>query len=243
MMFKTFSSFALSSALALGAAGLSTSASALTLNTTGLKANATLTFSVPAYYSATGKGVDIKFRGLGNMTYNGDVPVIDPEVGEASPVPQFNLPVTKADVTIGWDLKVRAKSGDSVRSALELNRRGVPLVLANFKVDFDNKVLLCDFIKADGTVTHGGLYSFVEIVPQNISLKGLVLNQTVTIGKLVLTESARNLMGDTLNLSAPLRATLVEQDWGTIAIQVTSYKRSPAASDRPFTAADAAAAR
>jgi hypothetical protein len=236
-MSYAFSKFAVGSLL-IGGLTMAGSASALVLNTAGLKANATLTFSVPAYYSATGKGVDIAFSGAGNMTYNGDVDVLDPEVGETSPVPQFNLPVTKADVKVGWDLSIKARSGDSTRSALVLNRRGIKLVLANFTVNFEEKKLYADFIKPDGTTTRDVLYTFVELVPQKVSFKGLVLNQSVTLGKLILTDSAQQTMGDVLNLSKPLRATLVSQDWGTLQILVTSYKRSPAVSTRPFTAAD-----
>ena len=213
-----------------------TGASALTLNTTGLKANATLTFSVPAYYSATGSSIG--FTPAGNMTLNGMVDVVDPETGEPAPVPQYNLPVTKATVKIGWDLSIKATSGDSARSALLLDRRGATIGLANFKVDFEGKQVIADFLLPDGSTINQGLYSFVELVPQKISFKGLVLNQSVTIGKLILTEAAQDTLGDALKLSAPLRATLVTQDWGTIAILVTSYKRSPKVSDVPFTHAD-----
>jgi hypothetical protein len=232
--------FALAPMLLAAGLTVGTSASALTLNTVGLKANATLTFSVPAYGSAT--AASITFKPVANMTLNGMVDVVDPESGEPSPVPQYNLPVTKADVAIGWDLSIKATSGDSVRSALLLQRRNTAIGLANFKVDFVNKVVLCDFILTDGTTTNGGVYTFNEIIPQKISFKGLVLNQSVTIGNLVLTTAAQKLLGDTLALSAPLRATLVTQDWGTIAILVTSYKRSPAVSNKPFVAADLTAA-
>lgn len=226
------------------AAGMTvgTSASALTLNTTGLKANATLTFSVPAWYSATGRTVEIAFKPVANMTLNGMVDVVDEETGEPAPVPQYNLPVTKADVKIGWDLSIKATSGDSTRSGLLLTRRGNTIGLANFKVDFVNKFVKADLLHTDGTATlNAPLYSFVELVPQKISFKGFVLNQSVTIGKLILTEAAQKEIGDVLQLSAPLRATLVTQDWGTIAILVTSYTR-PKVSNEPLVAADLPAA-
>lgn len=226
------------------AAGLTvgTSASALTLNTTALKANATLTFSVPAWYSATGRTVEIAFKPVANMTLNGMVEVMDEDSGVPAPVPQYNLPVTKADVKIGWDLSIKATSGSSTRSGLLLTRRGNTIGLANFKVDFVNKLVKADLLRTDGTaVVDAALYTFEERVPQKISFKGLVLNQSVTIGKLVLTEAAQQIIGDVLKLSAPLRATLVTQDWGTISILVTSYKR-PKVSDEPLVAADLPAA-
>ena len=223
-----------STVLGLGLAVGGSASAGIVLPTQGLKANATLTFSLPAYGSAT--AARITFKSLGNMTKNGDITVVD-EFGVEDVVPQWNLPVTKADVSIGWDLKIKANSGASTRSALQMTRGSKSIVVANFVVDFNKHLLTSDFITG-GVTTNGGLYTFEEIVPQKISFKGLVLNQSVTIGKLILTEAAQQTLGDALALSDVLRATLKTQDWGTIAILVTSYKRSPAVSTTPFTAAD-----
>lgn len=226
---------AVATLFAAGAMGLSTAASAgIVLNTTGLKADATLTFSVGAFGSATAAG--ITFNPLGNMTKVKDVVVVD-EYGVEDLVPQFNLPVTKADVSVGWDLSIKANSGDSTRSALQMVRGARSAVLANFSLDFKAHVINADFI-INGATTKGSVYSFDVIVPEKISFKNLVLNQSVTVGNMILTETAQDTLGDALNLSEPLRATLRTQDWGTISVLVTSYKRSPAVSNKPFTVND-----
>jgi len=227
---------------AFGAALLATgliasgTASALTLNTTGLKANSVLTFSVAAFGASSAAG--ITFKGLGNMTKIGDVTVIDPESGLEEVVPQFNQPITKADISIGWDLKITANSGNATRSALQVARGSRQATLANFVVDFKAKILYADVITGGVTTSKAAIYTFVETVPQKISFPNLVLNQSVTIGELRFTQQAQDLLGDALALSAPLRASLAGLDFGNIAILVTSYKRSPAVSSTPFTAAD-----
>lgn len=231
---------------AFGAAFLATgliasgTASALTLNTTALQANSKLTFSVAAFGASTAAG--ITFVPLGNMKKIGDITVKDPESGLDEVVPQFNQPVTKADVTVGWDLKITANSGLATRSVLQIKRGSRNAALANFTVDFKAKVLYADVIVAGVTTTKAPIYSFVEKTPQKISFPNLTLNQSVTIGDLRFTTQAQTLLGDALALSAPLRASLAALDFGTIEVLVTSFKRSPAASDKPYTAADLAAA-
>lgn len=223
------------------AAGLAASgaASAITLNTTGLQANSKLTFSVAAFGASSAAG--ITFQPLANMTKIGDITVIDPESGLEEIVPQFNQPVTKADVSIGWDLKITANYGLATRSVLKINRGSRSAALANFTVDFKAHVLYADVIVGGVTTTKAPIYTFVETVPQKISFPKLVLNQSVTIGELRFTPEAQTLLGDALALSAPLRASLAALDFGKIEVLVTSFKRSPAVSDKPFTAADLAA--
>jgi hypothetical protein len=227
---------AVGSALLASGLGLSGTASALTLNTSGLKANATLTFSVSAYGSATAAG--ITFGQLANMTRNADVAVTD-EYGNVDMVPQWNLPVTKADVTVGLLSGIKTNYGNSTRSVLQIKRSGRTLTLANFVLNFKTNQITADYILDRTAGTKGGtVFDFKPLAPEKVSLKGLVLNQSVTVGKMILTQSAQTTMGDFLALSPPLRATLVTQDWGTIATLVTSYRRSPAVSDKPFTVAD-----
>lgn len=237
MMIHSSIKTAFSAALLAGGLAMSSAAHAgIPLNTTGLKANAKLTFSVAAFGASS--AANITFKELGNTTKLGDITVIDPESGLEETVPQYNLPVTKAIVSIGWNLKITADSGNSTRSALQINRGTRSAVLANFVVDFKGKVLYADVITGGVTTPKAAIYTFVETVPQKISFPKLVLNQSVTIGQLNFTEQAQTLLGDALALSAPLRASLAALDFGKIEILVTSYKRSPAVSDKPFTAAD-----
>lgn len=224
------------SILSLGLA-FSGAASALSLNTTGLKANSVLTFSVSGYGSSSAAG--ITYRPLGNMTRLADVMTMDPETGEAEPTPSFNQPVTKADIKIGWDLKITPTAGNATRSALQLIRGSRTVTLANFRIDFTQKVLYGDVIFKDGTTqSQLAIYSFKDNGDLHISFKNLVLNQTQSISNLIFTPGLQQIIGTELALSAPLKATLATTDWGVIAVKVTSYKRSPAVSDKPLTAAE-----
>lgn len=231
--------FAVASMLAVSGLAASTAASALTLNTTGLEANSVLTFSVAAYGSSTASG--IAFRPFGNMTLIGMITVVDPESEMEVEVPSFNQPVTKADVSIGWDLSITPTSGLASRSGLQMVRtvgtKVSSAAVANFNVDFKNHVLKADFFTAAGNVNQG-LYTFKDNGDLKISLKGLVLNMSSSISNLILTPEAQDTLGTALNLSAPLRATLAATDWGTIAIKVTSYKRAKKISNVALTAAD-----
>ena len=232
-------SFKLAFGSALLASGLAFSgaASALTLNTTGLKANSVLTFTVAAFGSSSAAG--ITFRPLANMTRLADVDVLDPETGEMVPTPSFNQPVTKADIKIGWDLKITPVAGDAIRPGLQIIRGQRTATLANFSVNFEQKILYGDVILKDGTtLTKRAIYTFKDNGDLVISFKNLVLNQTQSVSNLIFTQELQDVLATELALSAPLKATLATTDWGTIAVKVTSFKRSPAVSNKPLVAAD-----
>lgn len=232
--------FAFGSALVASTVAFSGAASALTLNTAGLKADSVLTFTVSAFGSSSAAGID--FVPLGNMTRLADVMVMDPEVGELSPVPSFNQPVTKAVVKVGWDLKITPTSGAATRSGLKITRGSRWAGLANFNVDFEKKIVYADIITPTATLAQAELYTFKDNGDLKISLKGFVLNQSQSISNLIFSQVAQDTLATALALSAPLKATLATQDWGTIAVKVTSFKRSPAVSTTPLTAADFTAA-
>jgi hypothetical protein len=231
----TFSiKFAFTSTLVAVATLGATSASALTLNTTGLKANAVLQFSVAAAGSTKAAGVTI--TNAGNATKLADATV------DSSKVPVFNLPVTKVDVSIGSKLNIIPNYGLSTGAALRLGTPdlGGDAVLANFRVDFKTKIVSADLIDVFEKTTKAAipLYTFEEVKPQVVSLKGLVLNQKNYLGKLVFVPSVIDPLGNALLIDPVLRTALATLDWGTINVEVTSFKRSPAISDKAFTLAN-----
>ncbi len=219
------------------AAGLTVgqTASALTLNTSGLKANATLTFAYDAYYTLIGSRSSI--AALGNTVDRGFVTGTNAD-GESGDVPVFEMPVTQATVSIGWDLSIKADAGKSTRSALLLARGSRSAVLANFEIDFKAKIVYADLITGGVTTNKMPLYTFEVVTPQKISLKNLVLNMSETIGELRVTPTSKTALGTALGLTEPVQLALAELDFGQIAIQVTSYKRTPKANDKPYTQAD-----
>lgn len=238
MTTATFKTVLGSIALAAGLAA-TTSASALTLNFTGTESNAVLTFSLPAKGSAAAAG--IVFTPMGNTTRLADLSVVGSN-GRPGTVPVYNLPVTKADVSIAWDFKISTNWGESAGAALRLTSAdsGGDLGLANFYIDFKKKVIYADVIDVvkKTTAKRSSIYSFVDVVPEVVSLKGFVLNQTAKLGNMVLTESAVTQLGDGLGLDEVLRTPLIDLDWGTLDIKVTSYKRAVKITNTPFTLAN-----
>ena len=125
---------AISAALVFGAGAAS--AAGLTLNVANKQANSVQTFST--FAQGQFRQVGITFTALGNATA---------VTGVAG---AYNLPITT--ISIGSNLKVA--SGAAVGSALKLDRVGedeetgeevaVSLVLANFKIDYTQNVVLAD---------------------------------------------------------------------------------------------------
>ena len=232
----SFKKIALAAAFAVPALALSGAANALVLNTAGLKADSVLTFTAGA--SAASAGAKVGFKAIGNMTSLPGVSVLDAETGETVVVESFNQPVTKADIKITSSLAIVPTSGAAVRSGLKLTRGAAYVGLANFVVNFEKKIVYADIITPTATLAQAELFNFKDNGDLKISLKGLVLNQTQSVSNLIFTPGAQVAIGEGLALSAALKATLPDLDWGTIAVKVTSYKRSPAVSTKPLVAAD-----
>jgi hypothetical protein len=232
----TANKFAFASAIAAATLAFTGSASALTLNTTGLKSDSVLTFTIAAYGSST--AANISFKAFGNMTRLADVTVNDPETNTPAQVPQFNQPITKADISVTSSLAIVPNSGAAIRSGLQINRGKLTASLANFNVDFNKKIVYADIFTPSGTTAQAAIFTFKDNGDLKISFKGLVLNQSQSISNLVFTQQTQDILATSLALSAPLKATLATQDWGTIAVKVTSFKRSPAVSNKPLTPAD-----
>ncbi len=214
-------------------------AHALTLNTSGLKADSFITFSVAG--SGSTRAAGIEFGGYGNTVTMPSVEVTLPN-GRKATVPVYNFPITKVDVSLNFALQATPNRGITNRSALRFTNEFGDVVLANFDVDFKNGILYCDFLDVVGqtSVKRIPLYTFVKTQPDSTSLKGFVLNQTGQIGKLVFTKQASDLLAGGLAIDEVLRATLESIDWGVIDFKVTSYKRTPKLNDRPLTLADVA---
>lgn len=212
--------------LAAGMA-VSTTASALALNTTVFNANSTLQLSGDAF--AALQGANVSFSALGNASV-GAGKVIDEVL-----VPSYNLPVTQADVSIGWNLKISPNSGEAVGSALLIKRGVNQMALANFNIDYKSEQVFADVI-IKGVTTNMAIYSFDQQSDLKIGLKGLSLTMNQTLGNLQLTTQAQDTFASALKLSAPLKAALSGLDFGTITVDINTTLRKPI-SDKAFTAA------
>lgn len=209
--------------LALGA-WFTTPAGALEINTTLLKANAELQMSVEAFGTASAAGVT--FSSLGN-TFNGPGQVVDGDFA-----PSFYLPITSAEVSVGWDLKLKPRAGEAIGSALLVQRGANQLGLANFEIDYGRAQVLAD-VFMNGANTQMAVFTFVAQSDLDIGLQGLSLNLHQTLGNLRFTQQATDSFASALRLSAPLKAALQGMDFGTITIDITTALRKPV-SDHPF---------
>lgn len=231
----SIASFKIAAATAVLAAAFAP-AQALTLNTAALKANSTITFSAEGFSNAT--AATVKIKPYGNTVQLADATAIGSS-GREVKVPVFQFPVTKADVSVGWDLKIEPVSGQTARSALRLTSDFGDVVLANFDLNFKENRLYADVLDFYGQKsTRVVLYTTVKTKPSVISLKGFVLNQTAQVGDLMFTPESRDLVAAALGLDEVLKAALAQLKWGTIDVLVTSFARKPAVNATPLKLSD-----
>lgn len=207
--------------------GLSSAASALSLDTTYLQANSTLQFSSSAF-NATNL-LDISFSTMGNAYQSGSVTT------NGIRVPTFVLPVTNADVSIGWNLKLSPNSGDATGSGLLLTRGYAQLGLANFSIDYGTDKVYAD-VMWGGKSTNMAVYSFTEQTDLKIGLNGLALTMNQTLGNLKLTGQAIDTFASVLGVDDVFKGVMTGLNFGTITIDIKTALRSPI-SDNPLTAA------
>lgn len=215
---------------AIASLTLSTSASALTLDTTFLAANSVFTLSQDALDAMTVANTSMSALGIasaaaGVKSASGDL------------LPSFNLPVTKVDVSLGlppFSPLVSPNWGDATGSALAITRGTKSVVLANFVIDYSKDLVLADITANGVTTKNTSLYSFVA-TDLNIGLNGLTLNMHQQLSNLVFTNTALATFTSGLGLSKVLATPLKTLDFGTITIDINGALRSPV-NATPFTA-------
>lgn len=209
-------------AVAVWAGSLSTSAMALTLPTTFVKADSVFELSDLAVDALSAAGSTIS--PLGNS------------FSVASSTQAFDLPVTKVDVSLGlFPPSITPVSGDATGSALLISRGSRNLALANFHIDFNAQTVNADVITGGATTKGVSIYDFDVASPLKIGLSGLTLNMTEKLNHLVLTSDALSIFASALNLNRVLQAPLKTLDFGTINVDIKGALRIPAVSDKPFT--------
>ena len=200
-------------AIVVGGFALAGSATAaVTLNTSGLKANSTLTLSKTALDLAAKNGMS--YSAGGNATGSGGT---------------FALPVTQAVLNVGLFTPTTPVSGKSIGSAVVITKgsgsNAKRVGLANFSVDYNTHQISGDVVFGEKS-TNMGLFTFKEQSPLKISLKGLSLTMNQTIGNLTLTSAANTAIGASLGLSASATSSFSAVNFGTVVIDITTAKRS-----------------
>lgn len=203
---------------------MSTSAQALTLDTTFLQANSVFALSQDAMDAMSAASTSMS--ALGNAT------------AANSTSSAFNLPVTKVDVSLGlppFSPLVSPNWGDATGSALSITRGSRSVVLANFVIDYSKDLVLADITANGVTTKNTSLYSFTA-TDLKIGLNGLTLNMHQQLSNLVFTDTALASFTSGLNLSKALVTPLKTLDFGTITIDINGALRSPI-NATPYTAA------
>jgi hypothetical protein len=205
--------FLSAAALVVGGFALAGSASAtVTLNTSGLKANSTLSISKTALDLAAANGMS--YSAGGNAT------------GAAG---TFALPVTQAVLNVGLFTPTTPVSGKSIGSAVIVTKgtgtTAKRVGLANFSVDYNTHQISGDLVYGS-TSTNMSLFSFKEQTPLKISLKGLSLTMNQTIGNLTLSSAANSAIAKDLGLSLDAANKFSAVNFGTVVIDITTASRT-----------------
>ncbi len=205
------------------------SASALTLDTTYLQANAVFSLSEDALDAMSSVRTSISAAGntslvAGNLASDG------------SSIPAFNLPVTKVDVSLGLPLfggqLVTPNSGNASGSALIISRGSNTIALANFFIDYKTSLVMAD-ITANGVTTKStSLYSF-NASKLDVGVSGLALTMHQDLTQLMFTSSAAATFSSALKLPSVYRPVLDGLDFGTITVDVKTALR-PGVNATPF---------
>jgi hypothetical protein len=203
------------------AAPIQANALTLTIPTNFLNADSILSFSELGVGGF--KALGISTTALGNTT----------EVSK-SPL-AYNLPVTKLTVQ-----GIKPSGGSAIGSALELERlkdSGVrrKLVLANFVIDFKNKLVFADATYNGKTVASTSIFTFNEQTPLAIKYKfPLKITANQVLDQLFLTPEAQAAFKEGLDLPNFTKPILEQTDYGTITVDVKVSLRKKPISTRPY---------
>lgn len=215
-------SFKAAGIAAASALAMSTSAQALTLDTTFLQANSVFALSQDALDVMSASSTTMS--SLGNASAAASI-----KSATGDMLPAFNLPVTKVDVSLGlppFSPLVSPNWGNATGSALAITRGSKSVVLANFVIDYSKDLVLADITANGVTTKNTSLYSFTA-TDLKIGLNGLTLNMHQKLSNLTFTESALTSFTSGLSLSKALATPLRTLDFGSITIDINGALRSP----------------
>jgi len=212
-MARTFCSWAVSvvAAITCHANAWSTP---LTLNTTWLDANATMTFSSTVLQALAVTGIQVSPGGKATTIGDG----------------VLNLPVSQATLDIkllppSLSIQKAEVAGVSLDFFNTLNQSKVSL--ANLDIDFKTSLVMGDVVTAKGSVL-APLLTFSVLKPLTFDLKGGV-SFKLGLGNLHFTDEGAQRFADAVQLPAFMVPVLKQLDFGTIDTTVTPWFRKPVA--------------
>lgn len=182
----------------------------LTLNTSWLDANATLSFSTEAKQALELTG--IQTSAAGNATLIGDGVI--------------NLPISQLKANIGLLPPTLTPVAGSVAGSIisfKNSLSGDQVALTDLKIDFKTE-MISGYIEADGKKTFSDLFSFDVIKPLTLTLAGGI-SLTETLGNLRLTTAAADSFAARIGLPSFLASALTSIDFGTVKADIKPWFR------------------
>lgn len=216
---KSASSLIVKTSLAAVVAGAAVSAHAfsLTLDTTLLEANSTLTFSQDA----------VDALGLAHTSVSAGGYATSLGTNSAG-LPQFNLPVTSLSANISLiPLSLSTTAAKATGSSLSFvnARNNQSVSFSNLAINFNNSTIYGDFTSAAGTTSQLDLFNFSVTKPLTFSLSGGV-SITESMGNMYMTTDAIKAFQTGLGLTRAVNAILPAINFGSIDAKVVPWLRS-----------------
>lgn len=202
---------------ALAAASVSSHATTITLDTTLLEANSTLTFSQDAVDALSVTNTSL--TPLGYATSLGN---------NSAGLPQFNIPVTSLSVDISlFPLSLTLPSAASAKgSSLQFTngKNGKSVSFGDLNIDFKTDTISGNFTSATGTQKIN-VFTFSVLKPLQFNLNGGI-SLTEQLGNLYMTSDAINAFKTGLGLPGGVTAILPSINFGTIDAKIVPWFRS-----------------
>jgi hypothetical protein len=186
----------------------------LTLNTTWLDANATMTFSSTVLQALAVTGIHVSAGGKASIIGDG----------------VLNLPVSQATLDIkllppALSIQKAQVAGVSLDFFNTLNQSKVSL--ANLDIDFNTNLVMGDLVTSKGSVL-APLLTFSVLKPLTFDLKDGI-SFKLGLGNLHFTEEGAQRFADAVQLPAFMVPVLKQLDFGTIDTTVVPWLRKPIA--------------
>lgn len=205
-------------AAALAAVAVASHATTITLDTTLLQANSTLTLSQAALDALSLTATTVTPGGYATSLGN-----------NSAGLPQYNVPVTSLSVDISlFPLSLTLPSAAQAQGSkltFTDTKNSKAVSFANLTINFRNDTIYGDFSSAAGTTKQLDLFSFTVTQPLQFNLNGGI-SLTESMGNMFMTSDAVKAFQTGLSLPHAVTAILPTVNFGTIDAKIVPWFRS-----------------
>ena len=207
---------------AMSVASVSSHAFSITLDTTLLQANSTLTLTQTAMQAMSAIGVSLSAGGYATNLGN-----------NSAGLAQYNIPVTSLTANISlFPLSLAPTQAKTAGSTLSLTSAASPglggggsATISNMLINFSNDTIFGSVTSDSGTVNNVGLFTFNVTKPLTFSLNGGI-SLTESLGNLTLTQNAATMLTSDLKYPSFLAGTFQALNFGSIDAKIVPWFRS-----------------